>query len=194
MLKHTYRTRVLVTGRLTALVLGALLLTGTAALAASGGATDPETLDELAQVRQATTKYHDVEAAIADGYVPVGPFVPGMGFHYVNAALLADGFDLTAPEVLLYAPTGEGGVGLVGVEYSVVGPVPAGFSGSDDHWELHEASCHYIDLTEELCATPADADPAKTLEFWHPDFQILHVWVWKGNPEGVFHHTNRLVD
>lgn len=194
MLKHTHRTRVLATGRLTALVLGALLFTGTAALAAVGGATDPETLEELAQVRQATTKYHDVEAAIADGYVPVGPFVPGMGFHYVNGALLADGFDLTAPEVLLYAPTGEGGVGLVGVEYSVVGPVPAGFSGSDDEWELHEASCHYTDLTEEPCTTLADADPSKTLEFWHPDFQILHVWVWKGNPEGIFHHTNPLVD
>src|SRR6266446_4865288 len=41
------------------------------------------TLQELAQARNATAKYHDVEQALADGYVKRG-YGPGEGFHYVK--------------------------------------------------------------------------------------------------------------
>ena len=34
------------------------------------GAADPVVLKDLAAVRQATTKYHDVNVALADGYLP----------------------------------------------------------------------------------------------------------------------------
>ena len=53
------------------------------AAAAPGGATNPAAMQELAQARQAITKYHDVSVALADGYLPVSLFVPGMGVHYL---------------------------------------------------------------------------------------------------------------
>src|SRR3954471_11437358 len=76
---------------------------------------------ELAQVRQVTTKYHDVNAAIADGYIPtdVNASIPGvatMGFHYVNFSELADpGISPEKPEVLIYVPSKDNkdGVRLV---------------------------------------------------------------------------------
>ncbi len=45
------------------------LLAPLTAQAATGGVTDAETLQQLAAVRQATAKYHNVDAALADGYI-----------------------------------------------------------------------------------------------------------------------------
>ena len=42
---------------------------------------------QLAAARQATAKYHDVDMAVADGYVSIG-YVPGEGFEYVNWSLV----------------------------------------------------------------------------------------------------------
>lgn len=171
--------------------------------AATGGVTDPETLAELAQARQATTKYHDVAVAEADGYVPVSPYVPGMGIHYLNQAVIGPFFSPETPGILLYAPAGQGRLRLVGVEYIVLdallGPgfsdglpdnEPDGFTGDSDSWEFHQAECHYTDGSEGYCASPADADPAKTLALWHPDIWLLHVWLWQANPDGIFEDFN----
>ena len=40
---------------------------------AATGVADPVVLKDLAQVRRATAKYHDVNAALADGFVPTPP-------------------------------------------------------------------------------------------------------------------------
>jgi hypothetical protein len=72
---------------------------------------------QIAEVRNATAKYHDVDKAIADGYVPTDHLVPNMGYHYVNPKLMADSYcNPLIPEVLIYEPT-KNGVKLVGVEY-----------------------------------------------------------------------------
>jgi len=64
------------------------------ALAASGGVTGSDTLKMLAKVRQATNKYHDVNVAVEDGYVPITGCVSspdgGMGIHYGKISLLMD--------------------------------------------------------------------------------------------------------
>src|SRR5215216_5495752 len=91
---------------------------------ATTGTTNPQVLRDLAKVRQATTKYHDVNVAIADGYVPTNacdaiPGVGGMGYHYFNPSLGMDSkVNLTTPEILMYASAGNG-LRLVGVEYFV---------------------------------------------------------------------------
>lgn len=36
---------------------------------AATGTTDPQVLRDLAKVRQATAKYHDVNVALADGFI-----------------------------------------------------------------------------------------------------------------------------
>ena len=45
------------------------------------------TVQALKRAQRATEKYQDVRAAEADGYRVFGPYVPGMGFHYVNTQL-----------------------------------------------------------------------------------------------------------
>jgi hypothetical protein len=109
----------------------AMLLTPVGTHAATG-ITASDTLQQIAQVRQATAKYHDVNEALADGYIPVSgcEAIPGMGvmgIHYLNPALASDlAVDPLAPELLLYVPSGDG-LRLVGVEYwvaSVGQPTP----------------------------------------------------------------------
>ena len=164
------------------------------AVAAFGGVTNPDALRELAADREATAQYQNAELptwdGVADGYVQVSPRVPGMGYHYINFALLLDGFDVEAPEILLFDDAGNGRR-LVGVEYAVIAEVaPEGFAGSDDDWHVHPASCHYADGYEIEAANPGACPPTSPGEApfieWHPDIWTLHVWLWEGNPDGIF--------
>jgi hypothetical protein len=153
---------------------GAAALTATAAAVllgvgapAAGAATAPGNSD-LASVRAATAKYHDVDVALADGYVPVSdceelPGVGAMGIHYLNPQLASDlTVTATQPEVLLYMPT-ENGLKLVAVEYfeAAVGqPTPSVLGRNFDG------------------PMPGHNENMPT----HYD---LHLWVWKNNPAGV---------
>jgi hypothetical protein len=81
---------------------------------------------ELAAVRQATAKYHDVQAALDDGFAATDECVPGMGFHYARMDRVVDGVvNPLEPEVLIYAPQEDGKRRLVAVEYVVVTNAPA---------------------------------------------------------------------
>lgn len=100
------------------IVLGVVALTALLALPvlAAPGETDSDINRMLAEVRQATSQYQDLEAAEADGYALDDHCVPGMGFHAVNGPLVDDEVDHREPEVLVYAP-GDDGLELVAVEY-----------------------------------------------------------------------------
>ena len=94
--------------------------------------------DELAQVRRATARFHDVDAAIAAGYelgwvngsgqriitnCVFHPTAGAMGYHYFNAELMADlTTDALQPEALVYAPGENGNLKLAAVEWVVRGP------------------------------------------------------------------------
>ena len=123
---------------------------------------------EVAQARRATAKYHDIEQAIADGYVDFNLYVPGEGFHYVKLSLIDGNFDPAQPEMLLYSPVpGEDRLELAGVEYLVplaLSPnPPAGFTGDADQWRMD----------------------SEGFGLWE-----LNAWIWLHNPEGVFGHDN----
>jgi hypothetical protein len=114
---------------------------------------------QLASVRAATAAYSNVDKAIDAGYVLASPFVPGMGYHYVNEDYmiesLDDDVDITKPTALVYGRNeGNGNEQLVlgAVEYlfdedpSYTGDFPDLFVGDDDdaswgfaggHWGLH---------------------------------------------------------
>ena len=114
---------------------------------------------EVARARNATAKYHDVNQALADGFVNMG-YVAGEGFEYVKGSLIDCTFDLENPEALHYVESGNG-LRLVGVEYVI--PIdctqPAGFSGDSDEWEFM----------------------AEGFPIW-----ALNAWLWVGNPNGIF--------
>lgn len=140
---------------------------GTSVLASNGQS-------ELAQVRKATAKYHNVEAALADGYIPIGPAieVPGvgtMGYHYINFAELTDSsINPETPEVLLYTSTKDqkDGVRLVGVEYVVAA----------DDWSGSEPPSIFGQPFEGPMDGHGPGEPR------HYD---KHVWLWQANPKGV---------
>lgn len=129
----------------------------------------------LAEVRSATSKYQDVRKAEADGYEQASPFVPGMGYHYVNGALLDNEIISTQPEALVYNdnPVHGDKRKLVAVEYIIPDP---------------EKIMSHSDLADKLPGVDGDK--------WHFDPHVgpgswtLHAWVWYPNPEGIFHPTN----
>ncbi|MDX5340836.1 MAG: hypothetical protein LPK25_17550 [Cyclobacteriaceae bacterium] len=131
---------------------------------------DPGTLKMLADLRKATTKYHDIEVAMEDGYAQgsgcVSSPAGGMGFHYVNFGWIDGEFDPYQPEALLYEMDHHGNMHLVGVEYIVV----------TEAWEGEEIP-HFGSQIFDIALAPYP------LPF---DNYQLHAWVWKGNPNGIF--------
>lgn len=141
---------------------------------------------QLAALRRATARFHDIEAARAAGYTilfdPDGAG-PGsaclrqadaaMGEHYVHPTLLFDegALDVAAPEALIYEPMKNGRYRLVGVEYVVP----------------------FSDLPS---TAPAPTLLGQALMPNHnPGFQLwaLHVWAWRDNPDGIFAPWNPAV-
>ncbi len=93
----------------------------------------------------------------------------GMGYHLHNMDQLGNGhLNLLRPEVLLYAPTEDGSMEFVGVEYIIPG----------DLWE-EEHPPHF--LGQHLHFNP-NVGPTG---IW-----ALHVWVGKHNPTGIFEDWN----
>ena len=122
-----------------------------------------ETRRELAQVRSATARYHNIAQAIDDGYVDIDVFAPGQGFHYLKPNFLDAQFELDKPELLVYAVDhSQNRLRLVCIEYAVPASLsatpPEGFTGDADEWHLNE-----------------------DFDLW-----TLHCWVWLENPNGMF--------
>ncbi len=135
---------------------------------------------QLAEIRALTAPFHRLEAAADAGYafdagcvderLLVDPAeARGMGHHLVRTDkdLVGDGVvDLLEPEFIVYAPHPETGeLQLGGVEYFVP------------------------------TATWPHAEPPSVLG--RPmhlntifDAWILHVWLWKENPDGMFEDFN----
>lgn len=126
-----------------------------------------QTAWELQQARAATAKYQHIKHAIKDGYVDIHVDVEGMGHHYMKASLVDGTFNIREPEILVYNRDEDGNMELVAVEYAVpfVFGKPEGFSGSGDVWDANAG-----------------------VSLW-----LLHAWVWRYNPAGVFNPTNPLV-
>jgi hypothetical protein len=139
-------------------------LVALAATGAPSGADAPIARSDLAEVRQATTQFHDVAAATQAGYdlldVCFDDAQGGMGIHYLKG-VDAD-LDPLAPEALVYEVTKQGPK-LVAVEYIV----PMSLSNN----------------APTVLGQPLHANP--DLGLW-----VLHAWIWKGNPAGVFADFN----
>ena len=60
---------------------------------------------EIELLKAAITPYDHIEHAFHDGYdAEVTGYRKHMGYHYLNAGLLDDKFEVEKPELLLYAP------------------------------------------------------------------------------------------
>ncbi|WP_200941060.1 hypothetical protein [Microbacterium sp. Root53] len=173
-----------------ALLAAALLLAGAAPAAHAHGSGDLTSQSELAEVRAATARFADVDAAIAAGYgelvdaagiacidSPAG----GMGIHYVDVDLVLDpALDPAMPEVLVYEPDRHGRLHLVAVEYVAFESMLGGVVP-----ELFGQTLHRM---------PGPNEPAAQNRYGLPAFYELHVWLWKHNPDGMFEDWNPRVD
>lgn len=151
------------------------------------GAVSPALLDahpalgaEVAALRAATARYHRIETAVQDGYsvlvrhpesgaACLESEAGGMGRHLLNPALVDDEVVVTAPEVLIYEPTENGRMRLVGVEYVI----PYAIRGVDES-------------PPELFGQALERNA--TFGLW-----ALHVYAWKDNPDGLFAGWNPMI-
>lgn len=155
---------------------------------------DQATLSQqLNKVRAVTKKYRDIETAREDGYFAVSPYVPGMGFHFAKT-VPPFGTDLEDPGVLVYYTNGS------------YNPEPG-----EEHDPAHDDDL-ILGAVEWLVKGNREANPPNIFndedsprnlktteeEGWHFEskegFTGLHAWVHRGNPKGMFHHTNPNID
>lgn len=158
-------------------VVTALAVVAVAATTFTGTASGASQDESLSVIRQATAKYHDVNVALADGYVADSPCEANssgtMGVHYVKRSLLGQPIDLRQPAILLYLPTADG-PRLVGVEY---------FKADADQ-NLSTAGDRPTLLGEPFNGPMPGHHPQMPVHY------DLHVWVWKHNPVGMFAQRN----
>lgn len=129
----------------------------------------------LARVRRATARYHRVSNAQADGY----DLIPGldhcftnqpvgdMGIHYIDASRLDTTVELTRPEAMVYEPK-NGRLRLGAVEWIV----PADAWDAEHPGELPSVNGQDFHLNAAL------------------GVYVLHAWVWKHNPSGIYEDWN----
>ena len=127
-------------------------------------------------VRESTERFKDVSVAQREGYALQFGCVSGsdsgaMGLHYVNGALVGSGvIDATHPQIVIYEPTADGGLKLIGADYLVLA----------DMWNAQhpEGPPQLMGQLFHLFESPN--------RFGLPAFYTLHVWAWKDNPNGAF--------
>jgi hypothetical protein len=121
-------------------------------------------------VRKANDRFADVSVAVSEGYKPIacasGIEGGSMGIHYVNESQLKDdAIDLAHPEAVMYEPSADGKLTLIGVEY-ITSKGPAELNG---HLFAFNTAPNRYGLGP---------------------FYELHVWAWKKNPKGAFTDMN----
>ena len=90
-----------------------------------------------------------------------------MGYHYINVGILDTTVELSRPEAMVYTPGPNGILQLGAVEYIVP-------------------------------AAPWDASNSQPPQLFGQTFHlnaglgvyVLHAWVWKNNPSGMFEDWN----
>jgi hypothetical protein len=134
-------------------------------------------------VRAATQQYLNVNNATASGYAPFLCCVTGqdhgaMGVHYVNGALLSAGqIDASHPQALIYEPSANGAMQLVGVEFIVF---------ADSWLQSNNNTPPVLDgQVFQFVDSPN--------RFNIPAFFELHVWAWRANPQGAYVDWNNKV-
>jgi hypothetical protein len=156
----------------------------TASLVAIAVASSVMAGDDLVrQARAATARFHSVTQAEQAGYGPFPPGVPlhdcimaldassGMGFHWVNGALIDASVDELNPEVLVYAPRPNGTLELVALEYVIFdSAVPAGTTPT---------------VFGEPMTFVGEGNRYEIPPFWQ-----RHIWLYEPNEAGLFADFN----
>jgi hypothetical protein len=172
---------------------------------ASVARTDASLAAELEEIRKATARYLDVNAAVADGYLRdphemcivagtegLPRQLGGMGIHYFRPDLLGitateprvDGVgihtDFRKPSVLVYEPEADGSLRLAAVENLVF----------VDAWKAagNEAPPEFMGNQYYLMVDNRDTEADEAHGF-EPHYE-LHMWLYKENRSGLVAQFN----
>ena len=158
----------------------ALLAALSAAAALVAAAPAQAATSDLAAARAATAGFHESHPGYslltdAAGIACIDkPGEGGMGVHYVNGALVADGkVSASEPELVVYEPLKNGGQRLVAAEYVVF----------QADWDAKH------DEAPELFGREFELVKAGN-RYGLPAFYELHAWLWKHHPAGFFEDWN----
>jgi hypothetical protein len=132
----------------------------------------------LVQIKQATARYHRLDAALDDGFVRnsscASSVFGGKGVSFLNAALADGVIDPSAPEMLNYEPAKNGKLRLASVAFIVRASA----------WDPFHTSAPTLDGQAFVDRrAPGSFGPA----FPH---YALFVSVWEKNPAGTFEQYN----
>ncbi len=147
---------------------------------------------QLTDTVKATEKYRDVNVALADGFKQVTQYIPNRGAYFINAERVDTTFDPNQPEGLIYGP-GPSDWRLMGVFY--LDPVwsnpnpPAGFTGAQDIWSVHNNFCIASDQAASENTSEADCGAAGGV-WWAQMGHFLPAWLYRWNQSGVFQELN----
>ncbi len=179
------------------LIIATGVLTGAHSVVKAQG--DSELNQQLAQVRSATAKYHDINVAIADGFRPIdGTCVDTPdgthGIAYVNTPrFLSPEVDPLEPEILNYITTGDGNLRLINVVYTnrvlfrdTRPPDTPGYRPGIFPLQLPVIPPHF----EEVSGSFALFGQQPERGFSGRWLYLLSAWVWSPNPSGMFAGAN----
>jgi hypothetical protein len=158
------------------LALAAMIAASFATADAAPGKSD------LARVRAATAQFHRVEVAEQAGHQLgyIAPFLldhciahptdGAMGYHWFDHDAIHDiDLDPLRPEGLVYEPGPNGQLNLVAVE-----------------WIVPAAAWHAAGNVEPPSVLGQEMGILNPALGWY----ILHAWVWKHNPAGMYENWN----
>lgn len=148
----------------------------------------------LADVKRETAKYEDVSVAEADGYIQITPDLPLIGAHFFNLGYVGS-LEPAHPAIILYQRDASGGWKLAGLAYMLdkkagVDTPPDSPLGGLAHWHYHTDLCFLPGGNVLIASDQAHCDGGL---FVAETPWLLHVWAWKDSPEGVFAHSNSLL-
>ena len=155
----------------------------------------------LSEARRATEKYVKVDVAVADGYHQEGPSRPGSGAHFINREILHAGeFDIERPTFLLYEHDVDWSFELVGIGWllpkKLGDDTPPPYFYPLAAWHYHEYEPPGMCIWENGTTNALD-ESACNLQggmYWPESPWMLHVWLYRPNPAGVFSLVNDTVD
>ena len=136
--------------------------------------------------RDVAVRFPTVAAAEAAGYKKSTVYVPCIGAHYTNMALIVGAFDPATPSELLF-DGGTPDAKIVGLSYLLFNKpgAPEGFSGPNDVWHQHNANgglClnREVVVVGNESTTPEECKKRGGRKVKLDDIWMVHNWVVPG--------------
>ena len=160
---------------------------------------------QISLSQQVAARYPTVADVVAGGYNRVGPYIPGIGAHYIrtdgtlNPDGVVDDQDALNPLAIIFEGT-DPEARIAGFMYYSVSPdEPAGFAGPNDVWHYHTNICLRPSADGALDApfgtdveVPGDLCARSGGELVEQTQWMVHVWSVPGweSQQGLFGEVN----